>query len=185
MRLVRDLPSYLMALFCLVFLAIVTYFVACNKPEPAPTSLTKLEARTVVLPQTPRILDEKKSPVPNVPKARTPYVPPEGHITITPKDPEKTLEEVVNVVIKDRGITFTPGVHYAVPDRLGADIKLAYRGRLGLGAGANVRLGSFADARILGYASYRLDRIRFVQNTEAFVGYTNKKEVQVGLRINF
>lgn len=120
-------------------------------------------------------------------KTKVIYVPPEGSVEIKPKDPGKKLEDVVEVKVKWYGLTFKPGFQTGfVTMGLGLDFKLAYVNRFGFNIGALLQpKGMVGVSPSLGL-SYRLDRIKFIDNTEVMCAYTPLSPIPVncGLRIN-
>lgn len=115
------------------------------------------------------------------------YVPPEGRIIITPKDPKKKLEDVINIKYDTVGWTFRPGIAAGVlPPLLGLDFKYAFANRLGLNAGLGYRF----DYPYKGWSpfagiTYRLDN-DWLHNTEAFAGILllPRNTGLVGIRVN-
>lgn len=117
------------------------------------------------------------------------YVPSEGSIEIKPKDPDKELEDVIEVKVKWYGLTFKPGFQIGLLDTsFGLDFKLAYMNRLGLNTGLLIfprGAGAASLSPTAGF-SYRLDRFRFIDNTEVMCVYSPLFLIPVncGLRIN-
>lgn len=104
---------------------------------------------------------------------KTVYLPPEGHATITSKDPSKKLEDVVDIKYIVRGFVFEPGFQFSVfPLGGGIDAKIIYWNRLGVSAGFGYFKHLYYPDSVspTGAITYRLDRIPFVHNTELFVG---------------
>lgn len=115
------------------------------------------------------------------------YVPPEGSITITPKDPTQNLEDVIEVNKKWYGLTLKPGFALSVyPIAYGLDVKLAFASRFGLGLGV---LYSPRNQHVMPTLplTYRLDRLPLVDNTEAYCAYApfSSLNLNCGLRIGF
>lgn len=101
------------------------------------------------------------------------YVPTEGYVTITPKDPTKRLEDVVNISYKTSGTTLGLGLETSVlPRGFGVDAKFLFASRWGVGLGLNYfnseRDGDFFSPT--GHISYRLDQIKYIHNTELLFG---------------
>lgn len=115
------------------------------------------------------------------------YIPPEGNITITPKDPTKSIDDLVKIHYQEIGWTFEPGLELSgnLYYSYGVDAKLFYAYRFGLGAGlvggSNVTTLLSPDI----FVSYRLDQIH-LRNTEAIVTYVPAAKIPFGLgvRIN-
>jgi hypothetical protein len=108
-----------------------------------------------------------------VPTDKIVYVPPEGKVIITPKNPTKKLDDLVTIRYDRYGFTFEPGMQFTIlPLGGGLDVKLAFINRLGLGVGVNYFSRGNGDYYISPTANvtYRLDFIRFVKNTEALFG---------------
>lgn len=104
---------------------------------------------------------------------KTVYIPPEGHVTITPIDPTKKLEDVVIIKYTTFGFTFEPGFQFSVaPLGGGMDAKVIYWNRLGLalGVGYFQHLNGSDSVSPTGSLTYRLDRIPLVHNTELSIG---------------
>ena len=121
-------------------------------------------------------------------KYKTVYVPPEGYVKIKPKDPEKTLEDVVEVKIKWYGLTLKPGLQFGMLNiGYGLDFKLAYINRFGLNTGFLIipNRQTHTITPSLGL-SYRLDRLPLISNTEAQCAYTPLSLIPIncGLRIS-
>lgn len=119
----------------------------------------------------------------------TTYLPPEARVTVEPKDPAKTIGDVVKVTVTGTwGFTAEPGLDLsAAPLGAGLDLKLFYVRKLGAEIGAVY----FADpvqrfSPSIGL-SYRLDGYRLLKNTEAVVAYAPNSPVLgwVGIRVNF
>lgn len=117
----------------------------------------------------------------------TPYIPPEGKVIITPKDPTKSINDVIKIHYQRYGFTFEPGIQtvlFAEPN-LGFDVKVIYARRFGLNVGfvAGRNLSVLVSPTVS--MSYRLDQIH-LPNTEAFIGYVplDKFTIQTGFRIN-
>jgi hypothetical protein len=131
----------------------------------------------------------KRKPIDNSETPVVRYVPPEGRVEVRPKDPTKTLDELVEIKIKWYGLTLKPGMAWGLlPSAFGMDLKLAYLGRIGAEFGIS-KQGSIYDLYGLTprlSLSYRLDRIKFIQNTELYVGWTplGRYPAEVGLRWN-
>ena len=114
------------------------------------------------------------------------YVPPEGKIVIKPKDPSKKLEDLVEVNYKWYGLSFRPGLQLAIiPMGLGLDAKLIFVNRFGLNAGGIFLIQSRTITPTLGL-SYRLDKIKFIYNTEFQCSYIPIGLIPVacGVRVN-
>lgn len=114
------------------------------------------------------------------------YVPPEGSITLSPKDKSKTIDEVVEVKVKWYGLTFRPGFTTTIaPIGLILDSKLAYMNRFGLIGG----LGLYPYLTPSVGMSYRLDAVKWLSNTEAACMYLPLSlgilPMNCGVRINF
>ena len=126
-----------------------------------------------------------------LPRTGLPYVPPEGQVTITPKDKSKSLDDLVTIKYRRFGFITNPGLNLSlVPLGLGVDAKLAYFNRTGLIGGFTVFEGegtmrAFWFSPILGL-SYRLDRIKFLKNTEVFGAWApfSRYECSLGVRVN-
>lgn len=120
--------------------------------------------------------------------ASQPYVPPEGSVTITPRDPSKTLDEVVTVKYKTWGLTLEPGLDFAAaPFGMGLDVKWLYYKKFGIETGALYFADPFNKYSASLSASYRLDYYSLLKNTEFVVGYASNSPILgwVGIRINF
>lgn len=102
------------------------------------------------------------------------YVPPEGKVIITPKDPNKKLEDVVNITVKRVGFTLQPGMQLTMLPYVGGglDVKLVFINRFGAGLGLNYFHVSDNNYYISPTVNvtYRLDRIPYVRNSEALLG---------------
>lgn len=117
-----------------------------------------------------------------------PYIPPEGTTTITPKDPTKKIEDVVDIKYKTWGRTSDIGLQLGLIGgySIGLDYKFFYVGRfganIGLLGGKNITTYVTPDLTI----SYHLDRISWIHNTELWAGYapTSIIPYQMGVRIN-
>lgn len=111
------------------------------------------------------------------------YVPPEGKITIVPVQKDKEIQDVVEIKVQTWGLTSKFGYQYALPLRVGLDWKAFYFGRLGVEP-----IGFLAGKDSLDFAvgaSYRLDKIRFIDNTELKFSYSPlTQRVYFGLRAN-
>lgn len=123
-------------------------------------------------------------------KEKIVYVPSEGKATIQPKDPNKKLEDVVDIKITKFGLTKRVGFQADVLNRgYGPDFKFLYFGRFGLSGG-----GLFYPSNNPLFAtnlslSYKLDRLWLFDNTEAFIGWRflisqRNGPLVLGLRIN-
>lgn len=116
------------------------------------------------------------------------YVPPEGETEITPKDPSKSIDEIVTIKYKTWGFTNDIGFQLGLVGgySVGLDYKFFYLGRFGANIGVlggkNITTYVTPDLTL----SYHLDRISWIHNTELFVGYapTARIPYQMGLRIN-
>lgn len=127
---------------------------------------------------------------PNVlPQERQAYEPPESKIIITPKDPQKTLDQVINVKIIDTwGFTLEPGLDLeGIGPGVGLDFKFFYVGKVGAEVGFEKYFGYFDSFSPTVGLSYRLDRYRMLANTEIKLDYApvGKIPVSGGIRINF
>lgn len=118
-----------------------------------------------------------------LPQNRPPYVPPEGTVTIKPKDPTKTLDEVIDIRVKYFGLCFKPGIQATFPLGVGLDAKLAFYRRYGAGA---VFLLS-KEPREVNAALFASRHIGNFDNIEAVVGlkFTGNRLPYVGLRLSF
>lgn len=130
-----------------------------------------------------------KVETPSASEERPPYIPPEAEIIVTPKDPTKTLSDVVNVKIEDRyGFTLEPGLTgNLLPLGIGLDLKWAYYEKIGTEVGMVESFGSLGSISPSFSLSYRLDSFRLLANTEVEISYLPlaKIPVSTGIRINF
>lgn len=119
------------------------------------------------------------------------YVPQEGRVVIEPKEKNKQLEDVVNIKIKNKGLNFSPGLQLIGPkSRIGIDFKLVYWNRWGIVGGITfpflkIAFPESVIAPTVG-VSYRLDRLKYIKNTELSCGYIYLTLIPVycGFRIN-
>lgn len=112
------------------------------------------------------------------------YVPQESGVTIYPKDPEKKVEELVEFRFKNKGFSKVLGIKAAYPTYVGGDVKVAYYNRFGAEIGAGYAFERKKMDIDLG-ASYRLDSVLPIYNTEFYVGYgVFGQTYLVGFRIN-
>jgi hypothetical protein len=121
-------------------------------------------------------------------RPRDNYIPPEGRTTIESKIPGKSVNDLIKISQKTFGFTFEPGISTAfiAEPNVGLDAKFAYFGRFGLvggilaGRGLNLGVSPYMGI------SYRLDRIKYIHNTEVWLGFVPLATInyQLGLRIN-
>ena len=106
-------------------------------------------------------------------KGEAHYVPPEGSTEITVKK-----DGTVDTVVRNRGLTFSPGIGGAYSDRgvLVVDAKLAFWGQYSLLSGVGASRRPFVYAAV-GYHIYR--------NTSVFIGVNHRQEPLAGLRVGF
>lgn len=117
-----------------------------------------------------------------------PYVPPEGSVEISIKDPSKKLSDVVTVKYKTWGLTLEPGLDFAAaPFGMGLDVKWLYYKKFGIETGVLYFADPFNKYSASLSASYRLDYYSLLKNTEFVVGYASNSPILgwVGIRINF
>ena len=130
--------------------------------------IVQLQTRTVYLPPG-------ESPI---------YIPPEGGVVITPKDPTKTLGDVVDIQVNRMGLIHELGVFASYPKGIGLDMKWFYIERFGLEVGARIDNHKTVSPTFGG--SYRLDRSSWLKNTEFACGWApiNYFSTWCGLRLN-
>ena len=143
--------------------------------------------------KTPKVI-ERPGDKHEAPK-KTIYVPPEGSIEIKPKDPTKTIDDVIEVKVKWFGKTFHPGARIGLlPISPGIDAKVYFIGRLGVELGVGTMVVRNFDNSLFfdGISptvgiSYRLDKIKWLQNSETVIVYQPLLRVptSLGLRWNF
>ena len=175
----------LLGIFVLIF---TSYFRGLKNGQRDNGSSTGIENKVTVT-KTPVLVKSSKG----IFKEQTkeviiPYVPPEGSVTIEPRRQEDTLNDIIKVSARRYGLTFEPGIQTSLllAPNIGLDAKLFYIGRwgstVGFLCGSNLDILCSPNFAI----SYRLDRIRFIRNTEIWCGYVPLVRVpyQVGFRIN-
>lgn len=172
----------LLSLFTLVSVCILRG--SCQKSKPNPN-------QEVINPNGGKVIEKAKSKVKNNTKSKTNelYVPPEGSITIRPKDKNKSLADVVEIKRKWYGLTLEPGLEIGVINgSFGVDVKLAYINRLGLITAVSVdQLTTKTVSPAIG-VSYRLDGLSrgWLRNTEGLIEYKplSRIPIEIGVRIN-
>lgn len=115
------------------------------------------------------------------------YVPPEGQVIITPKDPTKTLDQVINTNYKTWGFCKEFGLALDVaPLGIGLDMKFFFIKRFGAVIGIDHSEFPMRSTTPTLGVSYRLDRISFLHNTELVVKYAPLSAFPLwgGVRIN-
>lgn len=121
-------------------------------------------------------------------EAKQPYIPEEGKVIITPKDPTKKISDVINIKVQKMGFCFKPGLKLnLLPYGIGLDIKFAYAYRFGATVGMSY-LRFLETERIsptIGVTYHPWDN--FFKNTDLFIDYTpvGPAPVAGGLRISF
>lgn len=112
-------------------------------------------------------------------ETETKYVPPDGGAKIAFKK-----DGSVEVRVKNKGLSASPGLSllYADSLRAGIDLNLAYWNRLGISMG--VGLGRHPVAVPFAAVNYSWGNVRF-RNTALMVGYTTRKTWLVGVRVRF
>ena len=180
---VTFLGHFRLALLTLLIFTITIYGKCVKNKNNPPIK----EATKIVLEHATDINEIKKGYLGDKSKTYVPYIPPEGSVTITPKDKTKTLDDLITVHYKEMGFTLEPGIECSgsLYFNCGIDAKLVFLYRFGAGVG--LVGGNNALFRIApdAFLSYRLDKIH-LRNTEAILTYTlfSKIPVGVGLRIN-
>lgn len=88
----------------------------------------------------------------------------------------------IDLNVKKAGFLFRPALGVMVGERLRGTIaaQVGYYNRFEIYGGA-------AYPHLVGYgaAGYRLDQIKYLQNTSVYVGYTTRNEVVYGLLLRF
>jgi len=128
----------------------------------------------------------------DVPVIKDTYVPPEGHIEIISKVPGKEVEDLIEIRVKNKGFTKKFGVFAGASNSPvmgssvfvgGLDVKLYYWNRIGFGTGIGCGPSFNCDGDL--FASYRMDRLAFIDNTELRYSYSPiSRRHTVGFRIN-
>lgn len=178
--------KYVFLSFFIIFVLRFTFITISNTVHRAiliSESILHLSPRAVtnnnpiLIPGGAELLREKAIPkgLDVGPNKNPKYVPPEGNITITPKDPTKTLDELVNIKYKEWGLTHGLGLEGSIaPLGIGLDIKLVYFYRLGGNIGINY-FRSFDNRDFITPTiglSYHLDRVPLLIHSEILLGYS-------------
>lgn len=179
----------------LILSSIVLFVRACNGYKNQTADKPDIKVSVPIKKEKGTIGKKEDSQVDEDDSSDDVYVPPEGKITITPKDPTKTIDEVINVKVDWYGRTFHPGLRMGLlPLSPGIDFKLYFIGRLGFELGVGTTLvrqfdqsPSFDGLSPTVGMSYRLDRVSWLQNSEVAFVYQPLLRVpySIGLRWNF
>jgi hypothetical protein len=161
-----------------------------HPPKTDETIVEKIVYKTRLV-KVPKIVTKFKTITKEKVVIKEVYVPPEGHVEIIPKDPEKDISDLIEVKRKWWGLTFKlggfagPVLNPNAQRKLGfaVDSKLLYVNRFGLELG----VGRFQRWTPTLGLSYRLDRFKFIDNLELVGAYLPLDVVPatIGLRSNF
>ena len=107
------------------------------------------------------------------------YVPTAGRASVTVR-----TDGTVSVDIKNKGLTFEPGLGVMLSDRayFTVDAQVLYWNRFSAGVGLGITNGPRATGFISG--AYRLDQLK-LPNTSVYVAVTHDKKVGAGIRVRF
>lgn len=137
---------------------------AFNQPLPTDTSSQiVVESRHIAI-RTPT-------------ESRVGYVPESGSAVA-----EVKTNGTINLRINNKGFTVRPVIGFMVTDRLrlAGGLQVGYWNRFELYLGG-------AGPHIIGFVAggYRLDQIKYLQNTSVYVAYTTDKYIGTGLMLRF
>lgn len=152
---------------------ILLFSKACNKENPQP----QIPKNKIVIHSPFRIKNQV-----------SPYVPPEGHITITPKHKGDNINDLIKVHYQKLGFSHELGLQTSMFEKsLGLDCKVFYMERFGLNLGLLASPDFPLYVSPTATVSYRLDRLLpFTHNTEVWAGLVplSRFTYQAGIRVN-